>query len=227
MGDGGKGQLAMQENEEDEIIRLLLGIMEGYTDTVIPPLSYFSPKFSGITNINEMGSSSSRKKQKKNKEEERQRRAEMREKYSVLQTMLPTLSNTVKAPKEKIIDNTVSFIKHLEQEEKELLESLKKIQREDEAKPVISRCITNPNSNVKFTASKGVTFLEIQLPFKRGSVVKIVEVLQKNGAEVLEARMNVNDDDDQRLLTFTATVMVASGGDKAIGMIREEILLNL
>ncbi|GFP81912.1 hypothetical protein PHJA_000334500 [Phtheirospermum japonicum] len=215
MGDGGKGQIGKQESEEDEIIRLLLGIMEGYKDTVIPPLSYFSPKFPGISNT-EMGSSSSLY--------ERKRRAQMSDKYSVLQSMLPTLSDTVKAPKEKIIDNTVNYIKYLE-EEKKLLEGLKKIQRK-EAKPVLSRCTTNPNSNVKFTASNGATFLEVQLPFKRGSVAKIAEVLEKHGVEVLEARVCVNDD-DERLLTFTATVMVACGGDATIRMIREEILLNL
>ncbi|GFP87074.1 hypothetical protein PHJA_000851200, partial [Phtheirospermum japonicum] len=117
--------------------------------------------------------------------------------------------------KEKIIENTVNYIKYLE-EEKKLLEGPKKIQRKD-AKLVLWRCNTNPNSNGKFTASNRATFLEIQLIFKRGFMAKMIEVLEKHEVKILEARLWV---DAERLLTFTTTMMVSSGGDATIRMIR-------
>ncbi|KAI3469436.1 hypothetical protein Pfo_026099 [Paulownia fortunei] len=212
MSDRGKGQSAKQETEEEEIKRLLLDIMEGYNDTVIQPLSYFST-FPGISNT-EKGSSS-RKRQKNEASwaesllKERKRREQMSEKFSILQSMVPTLFKTFKPPKDKIISDTVHYIKYLE-EETERLEGLKKFQWKEPkvAKPVLLKC-TDQNSSVKVTVSNGATFLAIQLPFRRGSVPEIVKVLEKHQAEVLEARVCVND---QRLLTFTATVMLGSDG---------------
>ncbi|KAK6130308.1 hypothetical protein DH2020_035953 [Rehmannia glutinosa] len=209
MGNRGKGQLAKQESEEDEIKRLFLGIMEGYNDTLIPPLSYFSP-FPETSNTENGSNSRKRQKNKaswaENLLKERKRRAQMSDNFSVLQSMVPTLYNTFKPPKEKIIEDTINYIKYLEKE-KERLEGLKKFHLKEAkmAKNVLFKC-TNQSSSVKVKVSNGATFLEIQLPFRRrGSVAEIVEVLQKHRAEVLEARICVND---QRLLTFTATIML-------------------
>lgn len=127
-------------------------------------------------------------------------------------------------PKEKIISDTVDYIKYLKEEIKRL-EALKKFQWEESSvgRPVLSKC-TNQNPSVKAKVYNEAKFLAIQLPFRRGSVVDIVKVLEKHQAEVLEARICV---DDQRLLTFTATVMLGSGGGSTIDKIRGDILTLL
>lgn len=127
-------------------------------------------------------------------------------------------------PKEKIISDTVDYIKYLKEEIKRL-EALKKFQWEESSvgRPVLSKC-TNQNPSVKAKVCNEAKFLAIQLPFRRGSVVDIVKVLEKHQAEVLEARICV---DDQRLLTLTATVMLGSGGGSTIDKIRGDILTLL
>lgn len=127
-------------------------------------------------------------------------------------------------PKEKIISDTVDYIKYLKEEIKRL-EALKKFQWDESSvgRPVLSKC-TNQNPSVKAKVYNEAKFLAIQLPFRRGSVVDIVKVLEKHQAEVLEARICV---DDQRLLTFTATVMLGSGGGSTIDKIRGDILTLL
>ncbi|KAL0348768.1 UNVERIFIED_CONTAM: hypothetical protein Sangu_1104600 [Sesamum angustifolium] len=224
MSERGKGELGEQEIEEEEIRRLLLGIMEGYNDNVIPSLSYFSPS-PGIS-IVEKGSGS-RKRQKnevlwvQSLIKERKRREQMSEKFSLLQSMVPTLVKTFKPPKEKIIGDTVNYIKYLEQET-ERLEGLKKSRSKEPtvAKPVLFKC-TDENTSVKVTVSNGATFLGVQLPFRRGIVLEIAKVFERHHAEVLEARICVNE---QQLLTFTATIIIASDGDSSIDKIRDEIL---
>ncbi|PIN04032.1 hypothetical protein CDL12_23437 [Handroanthus impetiginosus] len=99
MSERGKGQLVKQEAEEEEIKRLLMGIMEGYNDAVIPPLSYFSPS-PGIS-ISEKGTSSVERQKygaswAESLHKERKRREQMNEKFSVLQSMVPTLLNAFK-----------------------------------------------------------------------------------------------------------------------------------
>ncbi|KAL2229830.1 transcription factor bHLH25-like [Sesamum indicum] len=224
MSERGKGECGEQETEEEEIRRLLLGIMEGYNDNVIPSLSYFSP-FPGIS-IAEKGSSS----RKREKDEiswvqslikERKRREQMSEKFSLLQSLVPTLVKTFKPPKEKIIGDTVNYIKYLKQETARL-EGLKKSRCKEPtvAKPGLFKC-TDENTSVKVAVSNGATFLAVQLPFRRGLVPEIVRVFEKHRAEVLEARICVNE---QQLLTFTATIILASDGDSSIDKIRDEIL---
>lgn len=91
MGDREKGQSTKKEMEEEEIRRLLLGIMEGYNDAVIPPLSFFSPSH-GIP-ITE--SSGKRQRNEASWEEgflrERKRKEQMSENFSLLQSMVPAL----------------------------------------------------------------------------------------------------------------------------------------
>ncbi|XP_051127789.1 transcription factor TT8-like [Andrographis paniculata] len=220
MGNGGKEQLMKKENEEDEITRLLLGIMEGYNDHVIPPLSYFSP----FPNANVEKGSGSRKRQMdeaswaENLFKERKRREKMSQKFSVLQSMVPTLFNTFKPSKEKIIGDTVDYIKHLEAEIQRL-EDLNNVRRED-PKPLLLQC-ADDNSSADITVSNGATFVAIQLPFRSGLVPKILMVFEKHKAEILEARVQA---EDHRLLTFTATILLGSDQGSAVDKIREEIL---
>lgn len=92
MIDKEKGQ---KLEKEEEIGRLLMGIMEGYKDSVIPPLSEFNP-VNYMANC-EKGSSSSMKRARIEAPEsesilkERLRRGKMAESFSLLQSVVPSL----------------------------------------------------------------------------------------------------------------------------------------
>lgn len=118
--------------------------------------------------------------------------------------------------KEKIIGETVDFIRYL-QEEMERLEGLLKFKRKEQndENPVLSKC-----TNQKVTVSTGATFIAIQLPSRGGLVLDTMKVLAKHQDEVLEARFSVND---QRLLTLTATIRVGNDGGRTIDKIRQEL----
>ncbi|KAH6808768.1 hypothetical protein C2S51_026551 [Perilla frutescens var. frutescens] len=221
MSGRGKGQSGNQESEEEELKRLFLGIMEGYNDAAIPSLSYFSPP--EIPSYEE-NTPKSRKRQRNESEtsiNERRRRDQMNENYSLLQSMVPSLD--FKPSKERIVSDTVKYIKHL-QEEAERLEGLMKFQRKVQKveRPLFAQC-TNHNS-VNVTVSDSATFLAVQLPFRRGSVLDILKVLEKHQAEVMDARFDVND---EKVLTFTATVRLGSGGASAIDKLRQDLLTSL
>lgn len=125
--------------------------------------------------------------------------------------------------KERIIGDTVNYIKYL-QEETERLEGLVKFQRRVRKveMPLLSRC-TN-HSSVNITISNSATFFAVQLPFRHGSVLDILKVLEKHQAEVLEARVDVND---EKVLTFTATVRLGTDGGNTVDKMRHEILTSL
>lgn len=91
MGEREKGKLGNPKIKEEELQNLFLGIMEGYNDSAIPPLSYFSTP--EIPNY-EVNSQNSRKREKiepERKQRERRRRDQMNENFSLLQSMVPSL----------------------------------------------------------------------------------------------------------------------------------------
>ncbi|CAK9145525.1 unnamed protein product [Ilex paraguariensis] len=199
--------------------------MDGYKDSVIPPLSEFSP-FPG-TAMNEEGSSSrkrSKRAQAKNPEslhKERDRREKMTEKYSVLQSMVPSLMIFPKATRERIVSDTIEYIKRLE-EEKERLEGVQKAlpMKSPVAKPVLSH-FTDRNSSVNVSFSGGAAFFGIQLAFQRSLVVEIFRVFEKHMADVLAANVSV---DDRRQLILTVTALLGGNGYESIEKIKREIL---
>lgn len=236
----------VKEEDEDEIRNLFEGIMEGYADSVIPPLSDFPhPSLllhgPAITcNINEIpGPSSSEINHRKrlasssgfheagNLEKERNRRDKMAEMYSVLQSMVvPNL--LPKVTREAIVNNTIEYIQGLEKEIARLEDlktkknSIMILPESMAAKPVISQ-FTNRRSSVEVCVYGGVTLFGIQLPARRGLVTNIFRAFEKNQAEVLAANMAV---DERRRLTVTVTAMI--GGkrvDEAAEKIKREILI--
>ncbi|XP_057771971.1 transcription factor TT8-like [Salvia miltiorrhiza] len=223
MSQGEKGESGNRRIKEEELKDLFVGIMEGYNDSAILPLSYFSAP--QIPN-NEENSQNSRKMQKtesERKQSERRRRDQMSEKFSLLQSMVPSLLTAHKPSKERIVDDTLNYIKYL-QEEAERLEGLKKLQSKLQKveRPTLSKC-TNRNS-VNVAISDSAAFLAIQLPSRRGSVLGILRVLERHQAEVMEARIDVSD---EKVMTFTATVRLGGDGGSSIDMIRQDILTSL
>lgn len=94
----GKGLLKFEEEEEDdEIENLFRGIMEGYEDSAIPSLAKISP-------LKDIFPDCSRKRERgevavmtnNTMHKERTRRENMAEKYSILQSLVPSLASNNK-----------------------------------------------------------------------------------------------------------------------------------
>lgn len=126
--------------------------------------------------------------------------------------------------RETIVVDTLNYIKHLQQET-ERLENLKESQTKEQKvleRSSLAKC-GNHNS-VNITISDSAMFLVIQFPSRRGSVLEILRVLEKHKAEVMEARIDVND---EKVKTFTATVSFGSDGGSSIDKMRQDILTSL
>ncbi|KAK4737741.1 hypothetical protein R3W88_001438 [Solanum pinnatisectum] len=209
-----------EEAEEEEIERLFMGVMGGYKDAFMPPLTDFST-------INEMGSSSSYgNKRHKNEgpladdtmHKERNRRGKMAELYSLLQSLVPTISHIHKATREKIVAESTDYIKRLE-EEILRLKNLKKSLMV--YKPALSQC-RNRVSSVNVTVSKGLAFFGIHFQLTQGLMTSIFSVLDKHQAEVLAANISVSD---HQLTTLTITVTIGNTESNTVENIRRELLL--
>ncbi|XP_047945278.1 transcription factor TT8-like [Salvia hispanica] len=223
MSQGENAESANCKLKEEELRDLFLQIMEGYNDSAIPPLSYFSTP--QIPN-NEHNIQNSRKMQKIESDKnlsERKRRDQLTQNFSLLQSMVPSLLTARKPSKLRILDNTVNYIKFL-QEEAERLEGLKKFQSKLRRveRPSHSKCTDHNSVNV--TISDSAVFLAIQLPSRQGSVLNILRILQRHEAEVMEARINVSD---EKVMTFTATVKLGGHGGSSIDKMRQDILSSL
>lgn len=134
--------------------------------------------------------------------------------------MFCLLSENLQPTREKILYDTVNYIKCLEEEVKRL-EGIKKQVQEQKVGKQVSSKFTNQKSAIDVTVSTGATFFAIQLPCKPGIITEIVKVFDKHHAEVLEATISV---DDQQLLTFTVTIVLGRDGVNTIQKIKEEII---
>lgn len=134
--------------------------------------------------------------------------------------MFCLLSENLQPTREKILYDTVNYVKCLEEEVKRLDGIKKQVQEQKVGKQVSSK-FTNQKSAIDVTVSTGATFFAIQLPCKPGIITEIVKVFDKHHAEVLEATISV---DDQQLLTFTVTIVLGRDGVNTIQKIKEEII---
>ncbi|XP_055815187.1 uncharacterized protein LOC129884954 [Solanum dulcamara] len=212
--------MTKEDSEEEEIERLFMGVMGGYKDAFMPPLTDFSA-------MNEIGSSLSYGNKKQRKEvpiandgihKERNRRGKMAEMYSLLQSLVPTISHIHKATREKIVAESTDYIKRLE-EEISRLKNLKKSLLV--YNPALTQC-RNRVSSVNVTVSKGLAFLGIQFQLTQGLMTNIFSVLDKHQAEVLAANISVSD---HQLMTLTITVMIGNNEGDTVENIRRELLL--
>lgn len=103
------------QEQEEEISELLLGIMEGYSDSVIPPLSQISTLHEPEIAFVEKGSSSRKRGRPpksasriENIQKERDRRGKMSDSYAFLQSMVPNLFPKVSGVISYFIFNYVS-----------------------------------------------------------------------------------------------------------------------
>ncbi|KAL1548508.1 transcription factor TT8-like [Salvia divinorum] len=175
--------------------------MEGYNDSTIPPLSYFSTP--EIPN-NEQNSHNLIKMQEiesQRKQGERKRMDQLNENFSLLQSMVPSRRQVQQRK------DTRRYSKLYQMPSRRG----RKIGRSEEIK------CRNQNSVIPDSA----VFLAIQLPSRRGSELDILRVLHRHEAEVMDARINVSV---EKVMTFTATVKLAGS---SIGKMRQDILTSL
>ncbi|KAM3357891.1 hypothetical protein P3S68_020822 [Capsicum galapagoense] len=228
MKDRGKmwQEMMKEEAEEEEIERLFMGVMGGYKDACMPPLTEFSA-------MDEMGCSSFGGNKRQRKEgpvantpsdsiqKERKRRGKMAEMYSLLQSLVPSISHIHKATREKIVTESTDYIKRLEEEILRLKNLKKSLPELLVSKPALCQC-RNRVSSVNATVSKGLAFFGIQCQLTQGLMTNIFSVLEKHQGEVLAANISVSD---HRLATLAITVMIGNSESSAIENIRRELLL--
>ncbi|KAK2646452.1 hypothetical protein Ddye_021647 [Dipteronia dyeriana] len=216
-----------EEVEDKEINNLLLSLMEGYSDSAIPPFSDLSLPLhqeaaAGRPAIENKSSSSSRKSCSRDhgdyKEEmvqinvvksKKEKTDQMKDNFMTLQTMLPNLMT--KASRDKIIDETVSHIGVLEEEIKRLEE------KKNSSSSMVANggkisTYSNWNSSVNVTISGYVVFLGIRTRARHGMVTQIFMVFHKHGVEVLTGNVTVNHGQ----LTLTVTAFVDGNKDSVV-----------
>ncbi|XP_062108531.1 basic helix-loop-helix protein A-like [Humulus lupulus] len=215
-----------KEEEEEEISKLVLGIMEGYSDSVIPPLSQFKPSSvleSAIVVAQE--DSSSRKRARTKSIPERDRRVKLNESYEFLESLVPGL--LPKASKEKVLHAATEYIKYLE-EKKKMLEKLKESSSCSSSEPMAEKgkqilpCTSSSrNLSVSVTFSGNIAFFGIQSLKRQGLVTQIFMVFHKHLVEVLTANVVVN----HTHLTLTVTAFVNGNESNTVEEIKRDILI--
>ncbi|POO02374.1 Myc-type, basic helix-loop-helix (bHLH) domain containing protein [Trema orientale] len=228
MENEGKPKVKEELNkEEEEINKLVLGIMEGYSDSVIPPLSHFKPLLES-TIVAQQGSSSRKRARTKSSswaresraeslEKERGRRLKMNESLSILESLVPGL--LPKTTREKVLHSTIEYIKYLE-EKKKMLEKLKESSAPKGRLALpCTRSSRNLSVSVKFSGN--LAFFGIQTPKRQGLVTQIFMVFHKHMAEVFAANVVVNHSQ----LTLTVTAFVDGNGSNTVEEIKRDILI--
>ncbi|XP_038722632.1 transcription factor bHLH13-like [Tripterygium wilfordii] len=213
--------------EEEGINNLLLGIMEGYSGSAIPPLSIFSPcskNHNHFEGFNLKKRSRPRNGEREEEEEEdfvtqsrkkeRENREKMKKSYDVLQSMVPNLFP--KSTNEQIVTKTIEHIRNLKKEIR-ILELLKLSSNSVAAEDKMST--TQNSSSIEVAVSGNVTFFGIRSEVRQSLVPKIFMVFHEYGAEVLAANIAVNHGQ----LTLSVTAIVA--GNYIIENIRRDILV--
>ncbi|XP_003609586.2 uncharacterized protein [Medicago truncatula] len=150
---------------------------------------------------------------------ERERRNKLKQMFTHLTTTVPTLHPN--ATQEVIVNETIQYIKELE-EKKKILEEMK----ESKSKKHVERGFNllvpcrnrNPNCSVTVTGSSNVAFFGIESVAKPGLITVILKVFLKNEAEVLAANVSVNDGN----LILAITALVQNGA--VIEKIKREIM---
>ncbi|KAF4358839.1 hypothetical protein F8388_013643 [Cannabis sativa] len=217
------------KDEEEEISKLVLGIMEGYSDTVIPPLSHFKPSslLESSAIVVAQQDSTSKKRARTKSIPERDRRMKMNESYDLLQSLVPGI--LPKASKDKVLHAATEYIKYLE-EKKKILEKLKESSSSSsssrsmaEKGKLILPCTSSSTRNlsVTVTLSGNIALFAIQSLKRQGLVTQIFMVFHKHLVEVLAANVVVH----HTQLTITVTAFVNGNGSNIVEEIKRDILM--
>ncbi|EPS67384.1 hypothetical protein M569_07391 [Genlisea aurea] len=176
-------------------------------------------------------SSTGKRKSEGNLIKERLRREQMSQNFFVLQSMLPSLPKNVKIAKEKIANEAVNYIKYLQGEASRLESKKAQFEEATMAEAVAMRRCGNSSSKssspplVRVFIPRTARFFAVECPNRPGTVTHILKVFENHEAEVLEARISV--DDRRELLTFTSTLLLLPTDDApaTLDRLRNEILL--
>ncbi|KAI3962351.1 hypothetical protein MKX01_005353 [Papaver californicum] len=241
--------------EEEDISDLFKNIMEGFSDKVIPLLSDLITE-NNNKNINDENVSKEKKSTKRVKAEvyhqslvpmeiiqkiskksdrnsieqlsslEGERRNKLTEKYCVLQSLVPkSISNHRSKP--DIIEETIKYIKNLEEELKELEESKKK-----KTKKELSKTSTNSlnSSIVDVTITGNTAFFGIQVEKINNNVEepflfsRVMKVFEKFKTEILTTTITTrNELKTKKMITLSVTVLINEAGGGSVKEIKKGI----
>ncbi|RDX62706.1 hypothetical protein CR513_58930, partial [Mucuna pruriens] len=202
--------------------------MEGHTQTetnsTMPPLSEIPPSSSSLqpSTIAETGNTTSRKRVGHTNCEslnlERERRSKMTQMFTQLRTTVPGVFP--QATREVIINETIRYIKELENK-KQRLEELKESMKGAQGGSMLA-CANNKNCSITVTVSANVAFFGIQSLPRPGFITLIFKVFCDHQAHVLAA--NVSLSDGKLILAITALVQNGADGNAVVENIRRQIM---
>ncbi|KAJ4954570.1 hypothetical protein NE237_011353 [Protea cynaroides] len=211
--------------EEKAISELFLTIMGDYSDSVIPPLSYFCPLSQTINNKTRTRTRT----RDRDRDREQLRRQKVAELFKVLQTMVPNLcskknltdSNFLPqhtSTQGTIVWETIHYITELEQKLMRL-----QAKREASAAAVLAHSCTHQKSSVEVMVSGNIAFFGIETVMQKGLAVRALMVLEQHQAEVLASNITTNE----HKLTLTITAILKKDDEDEIQRIRKDLLLLL
>ncbi|XP_042475111.1 uncharacterized protein LOC122057165 [Macadamia integrifolia] len=202
--------------EEEAITELFLTIMGDYRDSVIPPLSYFSPLPQTITTSTATARGGSRdRKAQLPKDQSYTKVAEL---FKDLQTIVPTLQLKPTSTQERVVSETIHYIAELEQKLMKL-----EAKRKASVAAMVEQSCTHQNFSVEVRVSGDIAFFVIESVMQKGFAVKTLMVLEKHQAEVLAANINANE----HKITLTITALVKKRDGDEVQRIRTDLLLLL
>ncbi|ERN16881.1 hypothetical protein AMTRI_Chr02g221930 [Amborella trichopoda] len=206
---------------EEELSSLHLKLMEGYSDAVVPPLTYFqSPvndpgALASPENGKFVAKANLEAKEPKNKETlviERTRRCKMNELYTKLQFMIPTMPS--KATRVEIIEETIKYIGALE----------KLIKEEESAKKLKDFGIP-PNMggsrDIIMNISGHIASIGIHTRHRPGITSRVFNVFEKLGLDILTS--GISSYDNEIMLTITACIKRTEENNVAAEVVFEKL----
>ncbi|XP_078447973.1 transcription factor bHLH13-like [Wolffia australiana] len=148
---------------------------------------------------------------------ERSRREKMNELYAVLQSVVPNLFP--KAPRARIVDETINYIEELEETIREM-EAAKKARKKAKNNKASS-------SSIAVTVSGKMAFFAVTSEWRPGLASQVLQVFDKPDADLLAASA-VCDNDGGGAAARTVTVAATVTADEAdVEAMEQELALVL
>ncbi|KAK1294844.1 hypothetical protein QJS10_CPA16g01416 [Acorus calamus] len=148
---------------------------------------------------------------------ERTRREKMTEYYSSIQSIVPNLFP--KAPRAKIVEETISYIRQLEGEIKSL-----ESQKNKRTKPnnnIQASAVPSSSSSVNMAMSGESVFFGIRAMSRPGLAVRMMHAFEMCGVDVLAATVAC---DERKTMMMTVTVRVVGEEGMVVQRLKSEVL---
>ncbi|KAK1277047.1 Transcription factor bHLH71 [Acorus gramineus] len=187
------------------------------TAAAMPPPSVVDATPSGSKACKAYGGGGGDKREGKEVQMERTRREKMTEYYSSIQSIVPNLFP--KAPRAKIVEETINYIRQLEGEIKSL-----ESQKNKRTKPnnnIQAGAVPSSSSSVNMAMSGESVFFGIRAMSRPGLVVRVMHAFEMCGADVLAATVAC---DERKTMMMTVTVRVVGEEGMVLQRLKSEVL---